>query len=104
MSLPDSWHTMYIIFISIAMVDTFNKAQSKQIVHVYSLIDHLSSPETHLSLTSVMSQSCMFIQETESYIKKVSLVFIFVAIVVLFNLLLVNFCCIFVVTFFYPIL
>ena len=46
----------------------------------------------------------MFIQETESYIKKVSLVFIFVAIVVLFNLLLVNFCCIFVVTFFYPIL
>ena len=36
--------------------------------------------------------------------KKVSLVFIFVAIVVLFNLLLVNFCCIFVVTFFYPIL
>ena len=46
----------------------------------------------------------MVIQETESYIKKVSLVFIFVAIVVLFNLLLVNSCCIFVVTFFYPIL
>lgn len=46
-------------------------------VHVYSLTDHLPIPETHFSLTSVTSQSCTFIQETESYIKKVSPVFVF---------------------------
>lgn len=72
-------------------------------VHVYSLTDHLSSPETHFSLTSVTSQSCTFIQETESYIKKVSPVLFFSCNCCFVQCAFSVFFHVFVVAFFYPI-